>query len=60
MSPTLHLSEDALSDKLLHESVARGVGAEAEQGGHALVFLLREVVFVEQLVRGVRPDAKHE
>lgn len=52
---SIYLCQDALLDELLQEGLAGRVGAEAEKGGHALVLLLGQVVFVEQLVRGVRP-----
>jgi len=45
-----HLSQDALLDELLHERLSGRVSAEPEQGGHALVLLLRQVILIEELV----------
>lgn len=42
-----HLGQDALLDELLEEGLAGRVRAESEQGGHALVLLLRQVIFVK-------------
>lgn len=52
----IYLGQDSLLDELVHEGLAGRVGAESEEGGHALVLLLGQVVFVEQLVRRLRPE----
>lgn len=52
----IYLSQDSLLDELVHQGLTGRVGAESEERGHALILLLGQVVFVEQLVRRLRPE----